>query len=725
MIRLDGQVLYEDQPGGWTFSFGTAPHVRRFEARASVANGLYQDALGKPHGSMLELESSSERLQVKALTILGTAPTNHRDRLALIVADRRWVWNRLLIRRSYNVPRITGDRRRLPGIPLAVSPIEDDVAFAPWSLINDRRWTGLEVLQDVLGQLVGAGGYAIAPAVSGFLGDPDKAPVQALELVDGGAHALARVLAYFGKAFSVAITPSGIVKVDNRLSGGERGLVGAQPLSGGGTRTREEAEVIPSYEGAPYFAVQDRRQERPSKVLVHFARETEIRIDRQEPEPAAGTTTGGDLDPPRSDYVVELPEDATINGEDLVIGTYVKLDDYLTYLAGKQFPGLPELTLAKLRQAYISPAIFQYSVPKLDITGIWGRRISALRDSFRRRFQLRRVWLDRIRSIRPWRAAIRSAERGTRGPATVFTDYAEVSLWRAIEAVRLEGRDTREWHPIRNRYSNPTAAAGGEIIGTPIEDLQPAPARVVVESEDQGILFLAFATDFTGQVAAIYPTALEAADLPDDDPRASAQWLAWADASAVHEISVVLTVGMGAPNDLRQFHTVEVTADQVAGLVPTQAIGGGVGPALHVYVQPTTSVARFGWDDSKADEISEAWAEASGNVIGGRGDGAGDKGGKDLTDALGDPINDSEVNDVAKAHAARVYSALADRVEGQHHGGFRPEAFPVGTARSVSHLFGPAGASTIIDLPPDPPGISIEALLPMGTRRFVQRLVTP
>lgn len=714
-VTLDGQVLHESS-GGWALTVGTAPHARGYVLPRLIATDLYNRAVGRIHGSVLVLDATAEgrgTQTVEALTILGTSPANHRDQERLIVVDRRWTWGRLHVARAYNMPRRTGARRRLPGAPVAVAQIDDDLAYAPWSLRNGARWTGLQVLRDVLTNLGVV--YHIEPDVAAVLGDSDNSPVQALELDDPGDVALARVLAYFGRAYGVYVDYDGRVVVFNRLSGGERDLVGvAQPGEGVGSSVSPDSAVSAAgigdpYEQTPHFDLQDRRQELPSRVLVHFTRRVELRIDVE--EGADPTVDGGEraAEPPTGDYVVALPEDATIRGQDYVLGTYVDLDGYLEFLAGKQLiPTLPDITLDVLRTAYASPAITLYSVPKLDVTGIWGRRIRALRGAFRQRIQLRKRWLDRVRGIKAERVAIINTERGSRGPATVFTDYAEVSFWREIEAVRLAGLDQRDWRPIRNRFANPNAPTGGQIIDTPIEDLAPAPVRVLVEDEDQGILFLQFERDFTGQVTLIYPTALEQPDgLPEDDPRASNQWLAFADATVVHQISVIVTVGMGAPNSLRKFHTVPVTASDVLGLLPNTEILGGVGPEIHVRVQSTTTVARFGWQDEHAQAFYRAWA-----------------GQEDLTAALGDPINVDEVNDQARAFAARVYASLANRVEGQLHTGFVPGVVPAGTTRSVAHEFGAGrGATTVLDFPSDPPPRSPGSFLSMGTRRIVERLV--
>lgn len=708
---LDGHLLEQSSGAGWTQVPGTAPHVRVLEIDRRVAESLFTKSAIM--GSTLVLDATDEglgRREIKKLTITKLGPTANPHTAAVTVEDLRWTWRYPEFRRSYNVRKRTGERRRLPGGALAVAPIKDDEAYATWSLKDEKQaWTGADALEDVLNTV--APGWTREGQAGKALPD-----VEGVELV-GMKHdaALGYLLAYFGLALTVRVDDDGTVVLYDRLDGKERELVGA-PSTSGGTRERRKPNAAPELVGPPLWQVLDRRRERPSKIRVRFARALELRVDVK--ETAAGTDDQGSqvrgkLPPPRADNVVQLPEDAVIDGSSCVIGTYAKLLGYLRYLDGKQLGGLPPLTPAVLRDGFLSPVVFAYGSPALDPSGLWAVRASVIHGAYRVLFKIRDEWLSRIRNIRPYRVALLDPETGARGPAQVFADHARWITWRWLDARR--GSDPAKLHEIvSNVYANPNATAGGSIIGTALESLRPAPALVSIEDEDQGVFRLDFLTDYTREVSQLLPSALDPATVPTHDPRERALTLQYARMTPTHEVSVVVTVAMGAPNDMRQFHTEEVTPEQAKAVLPaTVELGSCEGPVMDVTIASSLEVARFAWQDDKADLVRQAFA--AGSTV-------------DLTQALGDPINKEQVRDVALAAAARVYAGLFDRPEGAQTTAFRADVKLQGLAAAVSHEWEPGpsgGAVTKIDLPASPPPLGMAALLPAGTRRIVERMVDP
>lgn len=716
---LDGEKL-EQQQTGWTLTTGTAPHVRTFEIDEGVANKIHEAA--GIETSTLTLDCTQEGLgtrTVSRLTVLGTGPTATVGTATIAVADRRWLWARKLFKRSYNVRRRTGERRRLQGgnIPKAVADIDDDVAYVAWSLKDETTaWSGAEVLEDVLNEV--AGDWRREGTAGLVLPD-----VEGLELDGPGDVCLGQVLGYFGLALAVWVDWDGTVVLTDRLDDGERELVGAPSRAGaGGTRTRgqvPEGILGKPFQGYPLWAVQDRRRERPTKVVVHFDRALELRLDYSEDangdaeDGEGGTTRTPDEKkglPPRLENVLALPEDAKINGEDLVQGTWVQLSDYLDFLnstdaggAGGPPGDLPPLTIDILRKGYLSGILSSYASPAVDPSGVWAFRTQSVHNSYRLKFRLRKTWMDRIKQVRPYRVAILSPETGARGPATVYADHAFWSTWRWKEHKRNSDRPELA-KILRNVYANATTNPGN-IIGTNIEDLRAAPATVTIDDEDQGIFTLSWLLDFTGQAMRVFPSAFDSDTIPSDDPEEDNQWHQFGHLTSTHEVSVVLTVSAGAPNSLKQLHKVDV--------FPEAADGPADGPEFHVRVSPQRSIARFPWDDDKDQQVWDAFTPGNN---------------ADLTDALGEPINTGEIEDVAKAIGRSVYSFFRDHVEGGFTGAFQPDVGLKGTvsALSLELVPGPNGGGlTRLALPSEPPPVAWEQLLPAGTRRLINRMVDP
>jgi len=730
---LDGYLMLEESGAGWTLEPGTAAHVRTFLFAAWAADELTRGASGgdamesrirgEPapssshpaptnEGSTLVLDASDEGRgvqRVERLTILGSGPADHPDYALVTVADRRWHLPRGHFRRSYNVRRRTGNRRRLPGSPLAIAPIADDVAYAPWSLKDETTpWTGEEVLEDVLNAIAGPGGWRRRGQAGTSLPD-----VENLELDDPYDVALGRVLAEFGLALSVYVAWDGTYVLYDRLDRGEFELAGAPDGSQGGTRTRDQRGGIgPPMEDGPLWAVQDRRLERPELVSVYFSRAVELRLDYQEKADGSldlgGGTQGvrGQLGPPRIENVVDLPEDATIDGRDLVVGTFVEHPAYLEYLRSLTPQGFP-LNYKILRDGYASPRFMAFAATGVD-ERLWATRGITLHRTYRTLFRLRRDWLDRVRNLRAYRVAILDPETGGRAPASIYADWAYVGLW-AFGRAEDDSAPTEASDVLKNVYANPDEPLGGNVVGTPIEDLRGAPAEVAVVDEDQGILSLAFRDDFRQTTYAIYHSAFEAESIPNDSGEDdTSPFVEYARLTPEHEVSIVLTVQMGAPNDLRQFHRIDVKPDEVElpGGVP---VGEAAGPPMAVRISPTVVVARHAWDDARAPQVYDSFSEEA-NV--------------DLADALGDPINAQEVEAWAMAAAKRVYMSYADHVEGGLHTLFRAGLELKGTAGGLGlELDRRLGAMTTLDLPAEPPPVSSEALLPDGIRRLSRRFV--
>jgi len=710
--KLDGVLLPVAAGTTWPLIDGVDGYEATLIMEATSAEALFDVA--KRHGSSLELTNGSDSETYKKLTILGTGPGPTPYQREVVLADRRWTWAYSpLVRRSYNVTRKSGQVRRLgeDGQPLAVRPLVEARAYFPWSLKGNedgtvRTWKPAEIVRDVL-DLVVPGEWTDRDGV--LSGRAGKLPdVQNLELSALPGVAIAQVLTQVGGGrIGLFVRPSGQVVLYDRLSGDERELIGLPSSGDKKTRARTDSAGRPQIVGGPLWEIQDRRMERPSAVRVHFVPAAELRCDHVEGGTNSGSTSSGT--PLRASSALRYPEDVTVGGRTITESTWGTLPEFLEFLSTKTIAGLPPLTLDSILKGFLHglPEVYSF----VDGTGVWAARAAAIREHLRRTYRITKPWNDRIRALRAYRVSIEDQETGTQGASLVYQDYAEWATWRGVQS--KTALDLPENHEIvRNRYSNPAAAAGGSIVGTSIDSLRAAPAQLSIVDEELGIFSVDFVFDFTGTASRYVHSALVKGRIPTADPSQKHCYLQEGHLSPTHELSTIVTVQPATPNDERQLYPIEVKLSDVRELLPTSAATKAEGPVLDVLVDASRELARFAWDDSKAAAIYAAFGE-------------GGEAAQTVGEAYGDPINKTVLTAIAKATAARVYVSFEDHVEGGLLTGFAPGLEPRGTAKSVSHSFGPDGPRTMIDLPPKPPVVSEEPFLPTSVHRLLGRFNNP
>lgn len=426
---LDGEILSD---AAWSFTVGTSPYVARIEAPAEVAARLASTAT--IYGSVLVIEDGAQgRLEVKGLTILGTAPTTSPFTQDLLVADRRWTWNRAHVHRRFNMRRRSGKVRRLgdKGTPRQTQNLAPDIEYAPWSLVGGTKvWQPEEILKQVMDRVAGEDSWLAKDRV--LTGALELLDVENLEVTGPGDAAIAQVLAAVGGVVSIYVGANGKAVLFNRLSDKERDLVGAPRRTGVGgiTLLKDTPERVPLITDAAVWALADRRMERPSSVRVLFERAIELRLDFKDEAPVSATasTTKGAIEtgpePALLENVLQIPEDLS-EESGLVNTTWVTVQTYLDFLEGKTLSGLPDLTLEGLNEMWLSPALQFYADPTVDPSGLWARRIAPFRQHYRRTFRLKRPWIDRINNMVASRVAIQDQESHARAQSPVFQDYAE------------------------------------------------------------------------------------------------------------------------------------------------------------------------------------------------------------------------------------------------------------------------------------------------------------
>ncbi len=731
-VTLDGYPLPIDAGAAWTLKEGTAPHIAEFVFETSVANALFKDS--KVDGSSLVFDprgGTNMRLgnvqgmnTISKLTILGTGPADNPGERTVTVADRRWRLKRKHIYRAYNLRRKTGRRRRVAGQSqtVATSTINDDVAYAIWSIKSDgKAWTSSEIVTDLMNRIFGKGKWKTSRGADGkelLTGIP---PIEGLEIDLPADAALGVMLQQIGGSIGLTVNHQGKIFLYPRFDNSERKMLGIR--SAGATIDPSERRAIV---GGPLAAAQDRSVERPSAVRVLFTRVVEMRLDAVEPSGRVSVPEPDPL-PPRMSNVIPSPEDFTYLSTSYVVGQWLPIVTYFNYLEtvsdntlNRQNP----ISYRTVNRAWLSGYLDSYGHPKFDNSGVWANRINAIKTHYRLTYQVDRPWRDRIRELDPYRVSIQDYETGSRAPATVFADHAVFTSWRALG--RGANDPPRDWETILNRYANPNSngSQGGEIIGTDQSAMKSAPAFASIIDQDQGIIRIAYDTgnDVTGQLTRIVRSAITRESMPSDNPSARNQYLQKGRLENEHNISVILTAKLGAPAGNRRFHIVEISSDegQAAAKLPGFKQGKAKGPVIEVRVPPTLEPARFAWDDLRSAEFAAAFEIDPGNPD------------EDITEAFGEPINQDQVREVALATAARVYHRFVDRAEGGI-------TTPMITLGEFGGLFGSGvrgvvdrveiradpsrGFVTTITVPDEAPDLAFEALLPPQYRKMIGRMV--
>lgn len=717
--RLDGKLLLEESGARWRDQEGTAPFALDIRCPVDLANELFSKA--QRDGSKLEIVAPEikQRFTAKRLSIIGTSPTDNPYENFVNVVDRRFFWEYKHVYRAFNVPRRSGARRRIGSeVPSAAQQIVDDIAFKPYSLKDGlQAWTTEEVIIEIMDAVAGRRGRDWDDQrVLGFVNLPEI--TDGLIIDANGQAAIGQMLAELGGGIGIYLDRDGKAILYNRLDESERELFGL-PKSKIQTRTADgKLKII----GEGYFAEQDRKLERPESVEVLFERLIELRVDSKEQGAGAATTTTvarNDVKPaPTAVDVLRAPEDFTFEGREIIVGQWIEVDFYLRFLVGKQPGGLPNLTRQIINELWTSNNGLEYYAD-LDQSGLWELRIGTIRDHYRLFFQIEKRWRDRLASIRARRAVVQDYETGTFGSSPVFVDYAVERTWRADAS--LQGAKAAQ-EAVTNVFANPQGLAKGPIVGTPYIQLRPSMATVGIEDEDQGIFFLQFGrgNDTSYRTRNIFRSAIDPQNVPVDNTTKRQIWLQDGFLITDYELSTILSVTLGAPNDNRRYHVEKVSVREAVQKLPFPGVPDAQGPVYQVRVNPEVLQAYIAWQDSKRDQFIEAFAPDIGGQITTVAPGQNQNPQIDL----GVPINQNQLREFALAVAARVYSSFHDSVEGDLGTGLDPKLSLRGRATYVEHAAdSTVGAVTRVNVAPDAPQLDLFAVLPKSLRRIVEKRV--
>jgi hypothetical protein len=351
-------------------------------------------------------------------------------------------------------------------------------------------------------------------------------------------------------------------------------------------------------------------------------------------------------------------------------------------------------------------------------------RIAACQNHYRMTFRISAPFMDRIESVRAYRATTADPVTKTRSPALAYGDYCilptQRMIWKNIA-------DKKPMDYAINRTAYPTT----DILDNTAE---PSPCEVEVVDSDQGIIRLNYKSNpIYGANETILPSqmagdALPTADITNRFRPISFDMVLRAGnpprLSPSYKCAVVLTAVPAAPNTNDQLHRIIVKPSEVTSMLPdsqTAGLGAAEGPIMEIRVGAGVEVARVAWLDSRSTDIEKIFGLPEGV------EGAPNLQGLVINeDATGDLRNGASLNAIAKATAARVYASLVDRFEGGMTGHMNGQVRPAGWLSEVRHELRPDGETvTVLEMPPQIPQLSLFGWLDSASRQSILGLVQP
>jgi len=234
--------------------------------------------------------------------------------------------------------------------------------------------------------------------------------------------------------------------------------------------------------------------------------------------------------------------------------------------------------------------------------------VRAVRESFRQDFRISRRYMERLQDVKPVRVALLDPVSGMRQPASVWGEACLVPTAKGTH--------------VAQRKNNGKSGIFYNITTLPEGDQQltkqaPGPQRLTFKDAAAGILRITGMDDPYGSYSAVYPShvvneknepevPVRALVLQDDHTMGAAMRLQNATnqlfLSSTLKFKVLITILPGCPNNKGQFHTEEVTPDELRESFPQFRIQDGLGPDYDVYVPASEVTARFAWRRDKEAE---------------------------------------------------------------------------------------------------------------------------
>lgn len=679
---------------GWNFICGPHPYVHEYEMDAAEAASLLKG--GK---AALTIMDSGGTLKVEYLDVIGEGPASNPYLRTVVLADLRWRWSRAWVYGRYNIRRRTGRKTLLGQAVIELAQTADVYQFAKYSLKNSEKWKPREVLEDVFGKLmaVGAFHYEIPKELQ------DALEVNDLDIDDPGPEAIGIALRHL-PGYDLFVNREGSVVVQSKVDLSEAGVLESGAGSG--------AEIV----GGGHVSKVSYKYTRPSKIIVYFTREQEVRFD--------STVEGSEFvqgDESRSmENVLQVTDPTILVGEEYTnLGSWVPFQMAFPYWnTTKEIASAFDIGYDVIEAAFFEDNLYNVYVPwgGEDAQPIWIGRIASVKAHFRQTYQINRQWMDRAHKATPFRAGVLDVTNMKRARAQAFTDYCVKLSTRHI------GKD-----PARQYlYKNVTGYAAS------LADAWVSPAIIQMLDDEVGIFHLDYQVDPFGVGKMIFPSKMDnipSANMGDLNTRALGvrygRFGSFPKLSSNHRVAVVLTLVPAAPNSIGQFMAVEVKPEDVKDKIHGIAIEPANGPAWHIHIGHGTITARTAWKDDSAATIERSFGIGIQEPNSPEARAALDEQiAKDVKILQELTINYDDLEAAAKAIAAQVWAKLADRYIGSRTIRLNPGVEPKGAIRTVSHRVEPDGrVVTEISLPEELQERNWMAMLPEATRRFIFREV--
>jgi hypothetical protein len=667
----------------------------------------------------LTISGPRGEIEFRKLVVIDHPPGPNPFIGAVRLADRRYFWPYRHVLRRFNMRRNVGTKRA-PNPIAELQTLLPEIQYAPYSLksaTSFTRWTAEDVLKRVLKDVTAEDPIGEVASITLPGGILRGVPIEDLELDDRGDQAIARVLAYL-PGIGIFVNPAGDIVAYNRCTIEERDII-----------RRAGNPVV----GEGFTDLVDRAFLRPREIIVLFSYEVEVRFDFLEQSGATKVVrTEKEKEERRLlENVLSIPDFSLfVNSIPQAQGTWINFDQALDSWNALGVPGVGSLGYDFLLRAFMPFTELWGALlltGQFDPNSDWGGRVAAMMQHFRRTFRLPQGWVDRTLSMRPYRISTIDTTTGSRGPATVYGDYAVVPSQRAFQTDRN----------LMRYIINFSGYPPGGVIGA---TSKPIPAGLSIVDSDQGILQV----DYLSDPARVFQNFLpgKTTGSPTGDfygaGREGTQVAFDAIPDGVrpfallsnYKMIVILTLIPAAPNSKRQLFEVTVRPKDVVDLLPPNAVLSIInckGPPMEVRVPASVETARVRWSDGSGQEINQLF---------GIGVDADDDRPpnvnvheliSNLDGTMSGPTTGASLEAVARAAAAKVWTDLADRFEGDATfdlaGTGKFDALR-GSLEEIEFIFDVDGSVKVhLSMPEKPPQFSLFSFLDDGTRSIVMRLV--
>lgn len=725
----------------WELRPGTRPYVCEVDVAGDAEKLLSGKALP------VRLELGSKSTVVDGVYVTSARPSDRPGKARVELRDRRWLWEYSWITRGYNVRRAVGVYRAVdPGAPLVIFPLQPEFAYAPWSLREQVfTWSAIEILKDVLKVLAGDEGRFNGSTFSVHVdSDLEKrvtsTPVENLEIDGTGADAVEAVLRYL-PGVQLRVEMNGDVTLYSAIDGGDE--VTASRLG-------------PPLQGAPIPSRPSLARLRPSKFLVRFTYDCEVRFDFS--DTGSDTSASPAVDSRYLENVAPVTDFSLTNNVGTVFcqDTWLQLELLLAAWGPAPFKSKARtMTKADVRRSMapfmsLLTALQQGGLAQPDVN--WPARVGAIQEHFRQTFRLPRRWLDKCLCWKASRIPTVNPTTATRGTAGVWTDFFYLPSTRSLYQDALGGSDL---------------TYGTTVVGYPPDDLLASagprpPGVLTVLDEDQGIFRVDFRADASRMHEQSLPSKIEIDGentLPGHFPKFSgpcgdatkqAERGVAFDAiveggaatvlTARHKLSVVITLtpapGVGATSKAAtdgkdpSFYEVEVTPGMVPGFAGVESC---LGPPMVVHVGASIETARVAWSDDAAvvAAIESVFGLGAGGSAALRAQVVNDgpaafpglnPGARPPGDKSSPGVGAS-LQLIARAVAQRGWAVFSDRTIGAWTTVMDGNHVPRGWIDSVRHQVTQQGELlTTVNFPDRRRQFSINAFLDTATQRFIGHL---